>query len=186
MGLTPLEGLVMGTRSGDVDPALVLHLRRTRNLSTDEIDTVLNSRSGLLALAGDNDMREVHRRLDATTRIATVIAPPGYGKTTALRQWLDAPRGPALPTAFIPVGRIDDGARSFWRHLVAQLDTVLPGIDPELLTLLADPAHDEDVLGALVSWIERADVQANVILDDLPSIGNRSVLDGLALIVERV
>ena len=38
MGLTPLEGLVMGTRSGDVDPALVLHLRRTRNLSTDEID----------------------------------------------------------------------------------------------------------------------------------------------------
>ncbi len=65
MGLTPLEGLVMGTRSGDVDPALVLHLRRTRNLSTDEIDKVLNSRSGLLALAGDNDMREVHRRIAA-------------------------------------------------------------------------------------------------------------------------
>ena len=55
----------MGTRSGDVDPALVLHLRRTRNLCTDEIDTVLNSRSGLLALAGDNDMREVHRRVAA-------------------------------------------------------------------------------------------------------------------------
>jgi acetate kinase len=65
MGLTPLEGLVMGTRSGDVDPALVLHVRRTRNLSTDEIDAVLNSRSGLLALAGDNDMREVQRRAAA-------------------------------------------------------------------------------------------------------------------------
>jgi len=65
MGLTPLEGLVMGTRSGDVDPALILHLRRTLNLSTDEIDKVLNSRSGLLALAGDNDMREVHRRIEA-------------------------------------------------------------------------------------------------------------------------
>lgn len=65
MGLTPLEGLVMGTRSGDVDPALVPHLRRTRNLSVDEIDTVLNSRSGLLALAGDNDMREVQRRAAA-------------------------------------------------------------------------------------------------------------------------
>ncbi|HWK28623.1 MAG TPA: acetate kinase [Solirubrobacter sp.] len=63
MGLTPLEGLVMGTRSGDVDPALVLHVRRTRNLSTDEIDAVLNSRSGLLALAGDHDLREVHRRI---------------------------------------------------------------------------------------------------------------------------
>jgi acetate kinase len=65
MGLTPLEGLVMGTRSGDVDPALVLHVRRTRNLDVDEIDDVLNSRSGLLALAGDNDMREVHRRIAA-------------------------------------------------------------------------------------------------------------------------
>ena len=63
MGLTPLEGLVMGTRSGDVDPALVSHLQRTRRLSTDEINAVLNSRSGLLALAGDNDMREVHRRI---------------------------------------------------------------------------------------------------------------------------
>jgi acetate kinase len=65
MGLTPLEGLVMGTRSGDVDPALVSHVRRTRNLTDDEIDAVLNSRSGLLALAGDNDMREVHRRIAA-------------------------------------------------------------------------------------------------------------------------
>jgi acetate kinase len=73
MGLTPLEGLVMGTRSGDVDPALVLHVRRTRNLGTEEIDAVLNSRSGLLALAGDNDMREVQRRAasgDAAAELA--------------------------------------------------------------------------------------------------------------------
>ena len=73
MGLTPLEGLVMGTRSGDVDPALVLHVRRTHNLCTDEIDAVLNARSGLLALAGDNDMREVQRRVvagDAAAELA--------------------------------------------------------------------------------------------------------------------
>ncbi len=73
MGLTPLEGLVMGTRSGDVDPALVAHVRRTRNLTDDEIDSVLNSRSGLVALAGDNDMREVHRRIamgDAAAELA--------------------------------------------------------------------------------------------------------------------
>ena len=65
MGLTPLEGLVMGTRSGDLDPAVVSHVRRTRNLSAEDIDAVLNSRSGLLALAGDNDLREVHRRIAA-------------------------------------------------------------------------------------------------------------------------
>ncbi|WP_062212329.1 acetate kinase [Streptomyces sp. NBRC 109706] len=64
MGLTPLEGLVMGTRSGDVDPAVVFHLSRVAGMSVGEIDELLNSRSGLLGLCGDNDMREVVRRMD--------------------------------------------------------------------------------------------------------------------------
>ena len=63
MGLTPLAGLVMGTRSGDVDAALVPHLRRTMGMSVEEIDTALNTRSGLRALAGESDLREVHRRI---------------------------------------------------------------------------------------------------------------------------
>ncbi|MFG2695586.1 acetate kinase [Kitasatospora sp. NPDC048407] len=62
MGLTPLEGLVMGTRSGDVDPGLVFHLHRVGGLSIDQIDDLLNRRSGLLGMCGDNDMREVVRR----------------------------------------------------------------------------------------------------------------------------
>jgi len=65
MGLTPLEGLVMGTRSGDVDPALVLHLRRTAGLGVEEIEDLLNTGSGMLGLAGAGDMREVHRRIAA-------------------------------------------------------------------------------------------------------------------------
>jgi acetate kinase len=72
MGLTPLEGLVMGTRSGDVDPALAQHLRRVAGLSADEVDDALNRESGLLALAGANDMREVHRRADAGDEGATL------------------------------------------------------------------------------------------------------------------
>ena len=64
MGLTPLEGLVMGTRSGDLDPAVVFHLWRA-GLEVTEIDSALNTASGMLALAGDNDLREVHRRIDA-------------------------------------------------------------------------------------------------------------------------
>ncbi|MEU9941653.1 acetate kinase [Streptomyces lavendulae] len=64
MGLTPLEGLVMGTRSGDLDPAVVFHLARVGGLSVDEIDSLLNKKSGLLGLCGDNDMREVQRRAD--------------------------------------------------------------------------------------------------------------------------
>ncbi|ONK11119.1 acetate kinase [Streptomyces sp. MP131-18] len=62
MGLTPLEGLVMGTRSGDIDPAVVFHLSRVAGLAMEDIDVLLNQRSGLMGLCGDNDMREVLRR----------------------------------------------------------------------------------------------------------------------------
>jgi acetate kinase len=62
MGLSPLEGLVMGTRSGDLDPAVVFHLVRHAGMSLDEVDTLLNKRSGLLGLCGDNDLREIERR----------------------------------------------------------------------------------------------------------------------------
>jgi acetate kinase len=65
MGLTPLEGLVMGTRSGDVDPAVVAHLRRVADLAADDVDQQLNRASGLTGLAGVNDMREIHRRTEA-------------------------------------------------------------------------------------------------------------------------
>jgi acetate kinase len=58
MGLTPLAGLVMGTRSGDIDPGALLHLLRA-GLSVDELDGLLNSRSGMLGLAGSADMRDV-------------------------------------------------------------------------------------------------------------------------------
>jgi acetate kinase len=65
MGLTPLGGLVMGTRSGDLDPGIVAHLHREGGLDLDAIDALLNKESGLKALAGSNDLREVHRRADA-------------------------------------------------------------------------------------------------------------------------
>jgi len=59
MGFTPLEGLVMATRSGTVDPGLVLWLEEHENLAPHEVATALEQRSGLLALAGTGDMREV-------------------------------------------------------------------------------------------------------------------------------
>ena len=65
MGLTPLEGLVMGTRSGDLDPAVVLHLARTAGMDLDEINALLNRRSGMRGLTGHNDLREVHRLIEA-------------------------------------------------------------------------------------------------------------------------
>ncbi len=58
MGLTPLEGLVMGTRSGDIDPAIIFHLARQEGMSLDDIDKLLNKKSGLLGISGlSNDCR---------------------------------------------------------------------------------------------------------------------------------
>jgi len=65
MGLTPLEGLVMGTRSGDIDPAVVFHLQRVAGMSTDQSDDLLNRRSGMLGLSGSSDMRDVHGAIAA-------------------------------------------------------------------------------------------------------------------------
>ena len=62
MGLTPLQGLVMGTRSGDIDPAVVFQLEAVAGLSSAQIDLMLNKSSGLKGLAGHQDMREVRRR----------------------------------------------------------------------------------------------------------------------------
>jgi len=59
MGLTPLEGLMMGTRSGDIDPAIISYLVRTQELSVEKIDTMLNKESGLKGICGTNEMREV-------------------------------------------------------------------------------------------------------------------------------
>ncbi len=59
MGMTPLEGLVMGTRSGDLDPAVLLHLQRVGGLSVDALDDLLNRRSGLAGLGGHSDMRDL-------------------------------------------------------------------------------------------------------------------------------
>ena len=65
MGMTPLAGLVMGTRSGDVDPALPFFLADHLGISVKEIDDLLNKESGLKGICGSNDMREVIEKKDA-------------------------------------------------------------------------------------------------------------------------
>jgi len=65
MGMTPLEGLIMGTRCGDMDPAIHFYLSRTTGMDNDEIESLLNKESGLKGICGANDMREVHRLAEA-------------------------------------------------------------------------------------------------------------------------
>lgn len=65
MGLTPMEGLVMGTRSGDIDPGLLVYLWRTAEMDVAEIETMLNRQSGMYGLSGEIDFRVVHQRIEA-------------------------------------------------------------------------------------------------------------------------
>jgi acetate kinase len=78
MGMTPLEGLVMGTRSGDLDPAIVSVIARKEGMSPSEVDTLLNTKSGLLGISGlTNDMRQLQGELkehdDRRVRLAIDI-----------------------------------------------------------------------------------------------------------------
>ena len=65
MGLTPLEGLVMGTRSGDIDPSVVSYLCRRAQMGVDEVESMLNERSGMLGLAGERDFRRLHKMIES-------------------------------------------------------------------------------------------------------------------------
>lgn len=72
MGFTPLQGLVMGTRSGDLDPAIVFQLARFGGLGLDELDDLLNKRSGLRGLTGTADLRDVRKAADAGDEAARI------------------------------------------------------------------------------------------------------------------
>jgi len=72
MGLTPMEGLVMGTRAGDIDAGIMSYLARSADMGIDEIETMLNRRSGMFGLCGDGDMRAVQSRIDAGDEVARV------------------------------------------------------------------------------------------------------------------
>jgi len=65
MGLTPLEGLVMGTRSGDIDPGVIGYLCRVAQMSVDEVESMLNQQSGMLGLAGEQDFRRLHEMIQS-------------------------------------------------------------------------------------------------------------------------
>lgn len=73
MGFSPLEGLVMATRSGDIDPGLLLHLLRTEQMSIAELDHLLNQESGLRGMTGDSDMRKLLVSKEPASQLAVEL-----------------------------------------------------------------------------------------------------------------
>lgn len=97
MGMTPLEGLVMGTRSGDIDPAVPFYLMRHTGMPSDELERSLNSSSGLKGICGLNDMREIldqaqsgNERADLALRMFCYRTRKYIGAYTAVLGRLDA------------------------------------------------------------------------------------------------
>ncbi|MET8150379.1 acetate/propionate family kinase [Actinoplanes sp. NPDC049668] len=72
MGMSPLSGLVMGTRCGDIDPTVIFHLHRVAGLPIEEIERSLTRSAGMQGLTGDNDMRTVEQRWQDGDRAATL------------------------------------------------------------------------------------------------------------------
>ena len=93
MGMTPLEGLVMGTRCGDIDPAIHFYLCKNLGLDNETLEDLLNRQSGLLGLCGVNDMREIQRLAERRGRPGGAgdrdLLPTGSRSTSAptTRSW---------------------------------------------------------------------------------------------------
>ncbi|GAA6788416.1 hypothetical protein BTM495_11160 [Helicobacter pylori] len=89
MGLTPLEGLIMGTRCGDIDPTVVEYIAQCANKSLEEVMKILNYESGLKGICGDNDARNIEMRAkkgDKQAKLACVLI--ASKSTLGLTWWL--------------------------------------------------------------------------------------------------
>ncbi len=154
MGLTPLEGLVMGTRSGDIDPALVFHLITTAGMTAQEVDTLLNKRSGMLGLCGENDLREVHRLIGEGSADAELALGVYVHRVRKYLGAYLAVLGRADAIVFTAgVGENDPEVR---RRVVAGLEMIGVAIDPALnadargLSAPADISHRRSPVRVLV------------------------------------
>ncbi|WFE42163.1 acetate kinase [Micromonospora sp. WMMD998] len=140
MGMSPLEGLVMGTRSGDLDPTVIFHLRREGGMGVDEIDDLLNHRSGLLGLTGVNDMREVLARRDAGDPDATLAFDVYCRRITGY-----------VGAYYALLGRVDAIAftAGVGEHAAAVRAASLAGLDR--LGIAVDPARNDGTGDRVVS-----------------------------------
>ena len=178
MGLTPLEGLVMGGRTGDIDPAVVFHLIRNAHMSVDELDTLFNKRSGMTGMTGFGDMREIHRLIaegDKDAKLALDIYVHrivGYiGNYTAQMGGLDA------ITFTAGVGENDEIVR---RRVIQQLapfgiklDEAKNDVRSKERRIISTP--DSSVKVCIVPTNEELSIarQAEVIANEGDSYGNK-------------
>ena len=127
MGLTPLEGLVMGTRCGDIDPALHFYLMRHTGMSADEIENLLNSRSGLKGICGMNDMRQIQQKAEEGDERAMLALDMFCYR---VRKYIGAYRAViSITDAIVFTGGIGENSAIVRENICAGLDTLGISLD---------------------------------------------------------
>ena len=130
MGFTPLEGLVMGTRSGDLDPAIVGFLSKKERLSVAEVEALLNERSGLLGISGrSKDMRELLQRAPSDARSGLAVEIFCHRARKYLGAYLAVLGG---ADALIFSGGIGENSPEVRAQICAGMDWCGLQLDPEL------------------------------------------------------
>jgi len=130
MGFTPLEGLVMGTRSGDLDPALVGFLARKENISAEQVERLLNTQSGLLGISGiSQDMRILMERAQTDERARLALEVFCYRVKKYVGAYLAAMGGAA---AVVFSGGIGEGASGIRQNICEGLENFGLELDPAL------------------------------------------------------
>lgn len=145
MGLTPLEGLVMGTRCGDIDPGVLFHLNRTAGLGVDKLDELLNRRSGLKGLSGVNDFRELLQQVSHGSSAATLAYDVYIHR---LRKYVGA--------YLAVLGRVDAIAftAGVGENVAAVREDALAGLDG--LGIVVDPQRNRGGNGARIISAEHS------------------------------
>jgi acetate kinase len=147
MGFTPLEGLVMATRSGSVDPGLLLWLQNHEGLSADEVAEALEHRSGLLALAGTPDMREIITRADRADAKAALALDVYLHSLCAGMAAMSVALGEVHAVVF--TGGVGEHAASVREAASLRLKCLGIEVDPSLNATAAvradDPSADVDI-----------------------------------------
>ena len=137
MGLTPLDGLVMGTRCGTVDPATVFYLNRVANMSIDEIDTMMNKQSGLLAVsAKSSDSRDIEEGMNQGDEKCAMALEMFYYRTSQLFAEMAASMEGVDTLAF--TAGIGENSVTMRQGVADRLSWMGVKIDPELNAIRSD------------------------------------------------
>ncbi|MBD0401294.1 acetate/propionate family kinase [Flammeovirga sp. EKP202] len=153
MGFSPLDGLMMGTRSGDIDPAVVFYLMDKLEMKSEEVYELLNKKSGMLGVTGDSDMRDIEERFNAGDEVAILaLHMYTYRIKKYIGAYMAALNGADAIVFTAGVGENDHGVR------------LLAANELEHLGVVVDEAKNHKLRASDIEEIQGADSKVKVLV----------------------